>query len=53
MNFAINNAISIEDQILKRYKSFENAMQKDLSSSQSMSNGKGYRPNENVDRSYM
>ncbi|MEN6290769.1 MAG: sigma 54-interacting transcriptional regulator, partial [Methanobacterium sp.] len=53
MNFAVNNAISIEDQILKRYNSFENAIQKDLSSSQSMENGKGYRPNESVDRSYM
>ena len=53
MNFAVNNAISIEDQILKRYNSFENAIQKDLSSSQSMGNGKGYRANENVDRSYM
>ncbi|MGB9980006.1 ATP-binding protein [Methanobacterium sp.] len=53
MSFAVNNAISIEDQILKRYNSFENAIQKDLSSSQSMGNGKGYRPNENVDRSYM
>jgi len=53
MNFAVNNAISIEDQILKRYNSFENAIQKDLSSSQSMGNGKGYRPNESVDRSYM
>ncbi|MEN4007478.1 MAG: ATP-binding protein [Methanobacteriaceae archaeon] len=53
MNFAIKNAISIEDQIIKRYKSFENALQKDLSSSQSMSNGKHGLSNENVDRSYM
>jgi ATP-dependent Lon protease len=53
MNFAINNAISIEDQIIKRYNSFENALQKDLSSSQNMSNGKHGLPNENVDRSYM
>ncbi|MBI5680126.1 MAG: ATP-binding protein [Methanobacterium sp.] len=53
MNFAVNNAISIEDQIIKRYSSFENAMHKDLSSSQNMSNGKPNVPNENVDRSYM
>ncbi len=52
MNFAINNAISIEDQIIKRYSSFENAIQKDLSSAQSMSNGKS-NSHENVDRSYM
>lgn len=53
MNFAVNNAISIEDQIIKRYNSFENAIQKDLSSSQSINNGKSHLPNENVDRSYM
>ena len=53
MNFAINNAISIEDQIIKRYKTFENALQKDVSSSQNMSNNKYGLPNENVDRSYM
>jgi ATP-dependent Lon protease len=53
MTFAINNSISIEDQIIKRYNSFENALQKDFSSSQSMSNGKQGAPNENVDRSYM
>jgi ATP-dependent Lon protease len=53
MNFAINNAISIEDQIIKRYNTFENALQKDVSSSQNMSNNKHGLPNENVDRSYM
>jgi ATP-dependent Lon protease len=53
MNFAISNAISIEDQIIKRYNSFENALQKDVSSSQNMSNMKQGLPNENVDRSYM
>jgi ATP-dependent Lon protease len=53
MNFAISNAISIEDQIIKRYNSFENALQRDVSSSQNMSNMKQGLPNENVDRSYM
>jgi len=53
MSFAIKNATSIEDQIIKRYKTFENAMHKDLSSSQHMGNGKVQNPNENVDRSYM
>ena len=53
MNFAINNAISIEDQIIKRYNTFENALQKDVSSSQNISNSKHGLPNENVDRSYM
>ncbi len=53
MTFAVNNAISIEDQVIRRYKSFENALHKDLSSSQHMGAGKTNDPNENVDRSYM
>jgi ATP-dependent Lon protease len=53
MLFAIENAKSIEDQIIKRYNSFENAIQKDFSSSQQMSATKNQPPNENVDRSYM
>ncbi|MGZ7048815.1 MAG: ATP-binding protein [Methanobacterium sp.] len=53
MNFAINNAISIEDQIIKRYSSFENALQKDLSGMKNMGNGKHGLHDENVDRSYM
>ena len=53
MLFAIENAVSIEDQILKRYSSFQNAMEKDMSSSQHMAGGKDGSPNENVDRSYM
>jgi len=53
MSFAIENATSIEDQIIKRYKSYENAIHKDLSSSQHMGKGKINNPNENVDRSYM
>jgi ATP-dependent Lon protease len=53
MTFAIDNAISIEDQIIKRYNSFENAVRKDLSSSRHMGDGKSHPPNENVDRSYM
>lgn len=53
MLFAIENAVSIEDQILKRYSSFQNAMEKDMSSSQRMGGGKDGSPNENVDRSYM
>lgn len=53
MQFAVKNAVSIEDQIIRRYKSFENAIEKDISSSQRMGNGKSHKPNENVDRSYM
>lgn len=53
MFFAIKNAVSIEDQIIRRYKSFENAMEKDMSSSQHMGHGKLGKFNENVDRSYM
>ena len=53
MLFAVENAKSIEDQIIKRYKSFENAIQKDFSSSQQMNAAKNQSPNENVDRSYM
>ncbi len=53
MLFAVNHAKSIEDQIIKRYKSFENAIQKDFSSSQQMNVSKNQSPNENVDRSYM
>jgi ATP-dependent Lon protease len=53
MLFAVENAKSIEDQIIKRYKSFENAIQKDFSSSQQMNAAKNQPPNENVDRSYM
>lgn len=53
ISFAIKKAISIEDQILKRYKSFENAMQKDMSSSQHMGSSKNSPPNDHVDRSYL
>ncbi len=53
MSFAIKNAISIEDQIIKRYNTFENAINKDISSSQHIGNGIKPNPNENVDRSYM
>ena len=53
MNFAINKAISIEDQIINRYNSFENAIQKDFSSFQKNGHGKQGLYNENVDRSYM
>lgn len=53
MSFAIKNAIPIEDQIIKRYSTFENAVQKDVSSSQRMSGGSFKGNNENVDRSYM
>ena len=53
MSFAIKNAISVEDQIIKRYKTLENAINKDLSSSQNLSSGMSQNPNENVDRSYM
>ena len=53
MSFAIKKSLSIEDQILKRYKTFENAMQRDYSSAQNMGGGDDQMPNENVDRSYM
>jgi len=53
MSFAIKNALSIEDQIIKRYNTFENAFNKDISSSQNMGTGQKHNPNENVDRSYM
>lgn len=53
MLFAIKNAKSIEDQIIKRYNSIENAMEKDFSSSHRPLDGKNQPPNENVDRSYM
>lgn len=53
MSFAIKNALSIEDQIIKRYSTFENAFNKDISSSQNMGTGQKQNPNENVDRSYM
>ncbi|MDO8870637.1 MAG: ATP-binding protein [Methanobacteriaceae archaeon] len=54
MKLAAKKAISIEDQIIQRYKTYENALQKDLTSSQQSVNphNKKYQ-NENVDRSYM
>jgi ATP-dependent Lon protease len=53
MSFAIKKSLSIEDQIIQRYKTFENAMQRDYSSAQHMSDRDNQMPNENVDRSYM
>lgn len=53
INFAVKNAISIEDQILERYQSFEQAMDKDLSSSQKMHSTRKGTPNDHVDRSYL
>lgn len=53
MLFAVKNAKSIEDQIITRYKSFENAFQKDFSTSQRMSDENSFHSDENVDRSYM
>lgn len=53
ITFAIDKAISIEDQIVKRYGSFENAVQKDVSSSHYRSDGKTHTSNDHVDRSYM
>jgi len=51
MEVAIRKAVSVEDQIIRRYKSYEKALEKDLSSSQRMSQ-QGYS-SENIDRSYM
>ena len=53
IKFAVKNAISIEDQILERYQSFEQAMEKDLSSSQKIHSGRKGTPNDHVDRSYL
>jgi len=53
MSIAVNKSISIEDQIIKRYESFENAMRKDFSSSQHMSSSKPRSSNDHVDRSYI
>jgi ATP-dependent Lon protease len=53
INFAVKNAISIEDQILERYQSFEQALEKDMSSSQKMHSSKKGKPNDHVDRSYL
>ncbi len=53
INFAVKNAISIEDQILERYQSFEQAMNNDLSSSQKMHSVRKGVPNDHVDRSYL
>ncbi len=53
INFAVKNAISIEDQILDRYQSFEQAMEKDFSTSQKMHSSKNGKPNDHVDRSYL
>ena len=53
INFAVKNAISIEDQILERYQSFEQAMEKDMSSSQKMHSSRKGTPNDHVDRSYL
>ncbi len=51
MEVAVRKAVSVEDQIIRRYKSFEKALEKDLSSSQRMSQHR--YSNENIDRSYM
>lgn len=53
MLFAIKNAKSIEDQIIRRYNTFENAVQRDFASAQNPTDGKNHPPNDNVDRSYM
>jgi ATP-dependent Lon protease len=53
IKFAVKNAISIEDQILERYQSFEQAMDRDLSSSQKMHSTRKGSPNDHVDRSYL
>jgi ATP-dependent Lon protease len=53
INFAVKNAISIEDQILERYQSFEQAMSNDLSTSQKMHSVRKGVPNDHVDRSYL
>nr|WP_243687429.1 sigma 54-interacting transcriptional regulator [Methanobacterium formicicum] len=53
IKFAVKNAVSIEDQILERYQSLEQAMDRDLSSSQKMHSTRKGTPNDHVDRSYL
>ncbi|AXV39683.1 ATP-binding protein [Methanobacterium sp. BAmetb5] len=53
IKFAVKNAVSIEDQILERYQSLEQAMDRDLSSSQKMYSTRKGTPNDHVDRSYL
>jgi ATP-dependent Lon protease len=53
IKFAVKNAISIEDQILERYQSFEQAMDRDISSSQKIHSTRKGSPNDHVDRSYL
>jgi ATP-dependent Lon protease len=53
MTFAIKKGLSLEDQIIKRYHTIENALEKDLSNSQHIGNKHQAYQNENVDRSYM
>ncbi len=53
MSQAVNNAISIEEQILKRYKNFEKAFAEDSYSSHSFKQKHSPYPNENIDRSYL
>lgn len=48
---AIKKAIPVEEQIIKKYKSYENALQKDLTSSQHIRKFQGHH--DNIDRSYM
>ncbi|MEM4524865.1 MAG: ATP-binding protein [Methanothermobacter sp.] len=48
---AIKKAIPVEEQIIRKYKSYENALQKDLTSSQHIHKFQGHH--ENIDRSYM
>lgn len=52
MNFAVKKAISVEDQIINHYQSFEKAVLKD-SNSQQLSSSNNKHSNENVDRSYL
>lgn len=53
MSLAVIKSLSIEDQILKRYESYEKAIQRDLASSHVIPDHHAPFKNENVDRSYL
>jgi len=53
MSLAVIKSLSIEDQILKRYESYEKAIQQDLTSSHVIQDQHAPFKNENVDRSYL
>lgn len=53
MSKAVNKAISIEEQILKRYKNFDKEFTEDEYSFRTFKQKRSPYPNENIDRSYL